>query len=153
MSLHKLRAVFKDLNDKSDKAREAALFEIQELKKDLTELQRHLSGRKRETSIVPEDLIRSAYDISYHYRGMQQRQAILAELHEEMEIADAMEYLESRGAKMLQRPAGWHWTSSQDERFLLHEDDAITAAKKLRKLLASGKRRKKTAKKKKALKN
>ncbi len=148
MSIHKLKAVFKDLTEKSEKAREAALFEVQELKKDLSEIQRYLSGRKKETSLVPEDFIRSAYDIAHHYRGMQQRMNILHELEEELQIADALEYLESRGAKMLQRPVGWHWTSSQDERFLLHEDNALKAAKKLRTLLASGKRRKKTKKKK-----
>lgn len=148
MSLHKLRAVFRDLTDKSDNAREAALFEVQELKKDLSELQRHLSGRKKETSIVPEDIIRSAYDIAHHFRAMEQRRHILLELNEEMEVADAVEYLESRGAKMLQRPSGWHWTSSQDERFLLDNEDPLKAAGKLRKLLAGGKRRKKVGKKK-----
>ncbi|KAB1440912.1 hypothetical protein [Pseudodesulfovibrio senegalensis] len=149
MSMHKIRAVFKDLTAKVDRDREAALFEVQELKKDLGEMQRHLSGRKKQTSLEPEDFIRSAYDIAHHFRGMKQRLAILQELEEEMRVADALEYLESRGAKMLQRPAGWHWTSSQDERFLLHEDDPLKAEKKLRTLLANGKRRKKTRKKKK----
>lgn len=149
MSLHKIRAVFRDLTSKSDTAREAALFEIQELKKDLTELQRHLSGRKKQTSIVPDDIIRSAFDISHHFRAMKERQNVMHEMEEEMAIADAMEYLDSRGAKMLKKPSGWHWTSSQDERFMLHEDDAIKAAAKLRKLLGSGKRRKKATRKKK----
>lgn len=149
MSIYKLRAVFKGLTSQAEKEREAALFEVQELKKDLTEIQRYLAGRKKHTSLVPEDFIRSAYDIAHHYRAMKERLAILNELEEEMQEAKAMEYLESRGAKLLQRPAGWHWTSSQDKRFLLHEHDACLAAKKLRALLSSGKRKKKNKPRKK----
>ena len=45
MSSQKLRAIYKQLNDKIDDATEAALFEVKELKTDLNELQRHLSGQ------------------------------------------------------------------------------------------------------------
>ena len=148
MSTQKLRAIYKQLTDKIDISKEKALFEVKELKTDLNELQRHLSGRKKETDLQPEDLLRSAYEIAQFLRDMQKRQEILAELEGVAAETEAEEYLLSRGAKLLTRPAGWHFQTSK-ERFLLHESDVVQAAAKLRKLLAAGKRLKKPAKKKK----
>nr|WP_319582782.1 hypothetical protein [uncultured Pseudodesulfovibrio sp.] len=118
------------------------------MKADLNELQRHLSGRKKHTDLQPEDLLRSAYEIAQFLRDMQKRQEILAELEGVAAETEAEEYLLSRGAKLLTRPAGWHFQTSK-ERFLLHESDMVEAAAELRKLLAAGKRLKKPAKKKK----
>lgn len=147
MSLRKLTALFRLLDNKSNAAREAALYEIRELKADLSELERYLQGRKKQTDIQPEDFIRSSYEIAAQLREIRQRDAVAEELKDESARVDAEEYLESRGAKFLKRPAGWHWTSSRDERFLLHEHNPLLAADELRKLLASGKKRKKTKKK------
>lgn len=147
MSNQKLRAIYKQLNEKIDKATDTALFEIKELKNDLNELQRHYSGRKKVTDIQPDDIIRSAYEISHMMRDIQKRKEILAELEEVAAETEALEYLDSRGAKLLTRPAGWHFQTSK-ERFLLHEEDAVKAAEKLRKLLAAGKRLKKPKKRK-----
>ena len=148
MSTQKLRAIYKQLTDKIDISKDKALFEVKELKTDLNELQRHLSGRKKETDIQPEDLLRSAYEIAQYLRDMQKRQEVLAELEEVAAETEAEEYLLSRGAKLLTRPAGWHFQTSK-ERFLLHESDVVQAAAKLRKLLAAGKRLKRPAKRKK----
>jgi len=148
MSTQKLRAIYKQLTDKIDASKEKALFEVKELKTDLNELQRHLSGRKKHTDIQPEDMLRSAYEIAQFLRDMQKRQEILAELEEVAAETEAEEYLLSRGAKLLTRPAGWHFQTSK-ERFMLHESDLVLAAAELRKLLAAGKRLKKPAKKKK----
>lgn len=148
MSNRKLHAIYKQLNDKIDEAREAALFEVKELKADLNELQRHYSGRKKVTDIQPDDILRSAYEIAHRMREMEKRKEVLAEMEDVAAEAESLEYLESRGAKLLTRPAGWHFQTSK-ERFLLHEDDPVQAAVKLRKLLAAGKRLKKPKKKKK----
>ena len=148
MSTQKLRAIYKQLTDKIDASKGKALFEVKELKADLNELQRHLSGRKKHTDIQPEDMLRSAYEIAQFLRDMQKRQEILAELEEVAAETEAEEYLLSRGAKLLTRPAGWHFQTSK-ERFMLHESDLVLAAAELRKLLAAGKRLKKPAKKKK----
>jgi hypothetical protein len=148
MSTQKLRAIYKQLTDKIDISKEKALFEVKELKTDLNELQRHLSGRKKETDLQPEDLLRSAYEIAQYLRDMQKREEILAELEEVAAETEAEEYLISRGAKLLTRPAGWHFQTAK-ERFLLHESDVVQAAAELRKLLAAGKRLKRPAKKKK----
>jgi hypothetical protein len=148
MSTQKLRAIYKQLTDKIDTSKEKALFEIKELKTDLNELQRHLSGRKKETDIQPEDLLRSVYEIAQFLRDVRKREEILAELEEVAAETEAEEYLLSRGAKLLTRPVGWHFQTSK-ERFLLHESDVVRAAAELRKLLASGKRLKKPAKRKK----
>ncbi|MEZ7198475.1 hypothetical protein [Pseudodesulfovibrio karagichevae] len=148
MSTQKLRAIYKQLTDKIDISREKALFEIKELKTDLNELQRHLSGRKKDTDIQPEDLMRSVYEIAQFLRDMRKREEILAELEGVAAETEAEEYLLSRGAKLLTRPAGWHFQTAK-ERFLLHETDMVQAAAELRKLLAAGKRLKKPAKKKK----
>ncbi len=148
MSTQKLRAIYKQLTDKIDDSKESALFEVKELKTDLNELQRHLSGRKKVTDIQPDDILRSAYEIAHHLREMQQRKEILAELEDVAAETEALAYLDSRGAKLLTRPAGWHFQTSK-ERFLLHADDPVQAAVKLRKLLAAGKRLKKPKKKKK----
>jgi hypothetical protein len=148
MSTHKLRAIYKQLTDKIEDSRERALFEVKELKDDLNELQRHLSGRKKETSIQPDDILRSAYEISHRLREMDKRREILAEMECVAAETEALEYLDSRGAKLLTRPAGWHFQTSA-ERFLLHSDDAVQAAAELRRLLAAGKRLKRPAKKKK----
>ena len=145
MSNHKLRAIYKQLNDKIDNAREAALFEITELKADLNELQRHLSGRKKTTDIQPDDVLRSAYEITHRMREIAKRREILSEMEGVAAETEALEYLDSRGAKLLARPAGWHFQTSK-ERFLLHESDAVEAAAELRKLLAAGKRLKRPKK-------
>jgi hypothetical protein len=139
MSTHKLRAIYKQLSDKVEEAREAALFEIKELKADLNELQRHYSGRKKQTDINADDILRSAYEIAHRMRDMRQRQEILMGMEDVAAEADALVYLDSRGAKLLTRPAGWHFQTSK-ERFLLHENDPVEAAVELRKLLAAGKR-------------
>ncbi|QGY39585.1 hypothetical protein GM415_05455 [Pseudodesulfovibrio cashew] len=148
MSAHKLRAIYKQLNDKIDEATEAALFEIKELKTDLNELQRHFSGRKKVTDIQPDDVLRSAYEIAHRMRDIQKRKEILAEMEDVAAETEALGYLESRGAKLLTRPAGWHFQTAK-ERFLLHESDPVAAAAELRKLLAAGKRLKRPAKRKK----
>lgn len=148
MSTQKLRAIYKQLSDRIDDSKEKALFEIKELKDDLNELQRHLSGRKKATDIQPDDILRSAYEISQRMREMDERRAILDQMEFVAAEADALEYLESRGAKLLTRPVGWHFQTSA-ERFLLHVDDPVAAAAELRKLLAAGKRLKRPAKKKK----
>ncbi|BCS88964.1 hypothetical protein [Pseudodesulfovibrio sediminis] len=147
MSTLRLRAIYKQLDDKIGNSKEAALFEVKELKADLNELQRYLSGRKKETTLQPEDFLRSAYEIAQYLRDMQKREEVLAEMQDVAAAIEAEEYLESRGAKLLSRPAGWHFQTSK-ERFLLHADDPVKAAVKLRKLLASGKRLKKIRKKK-----
>jgi len=148
MSKQKLRAIYKELSDKIDTSQEAALFEVKELKADLNELQRHLSGRKKTTNLQPEDFLRSAYDIAQHLRDMQKRREILAEMQDVAAETEAEAYLMSRGAKLLTRPVGWHFQTSK-ERFLLHAKDSVQAAAKLRKLLAEGKRLKRPKKKKK----
>lgn len=148
MSAQKLRAIYKQMTDKIEDAQEAALFEIVELKTDLNELQRHFSGRKKVTDIQPDDILRSAYEISRRMRELMQRKEILAEMEGVAAESEALEYLESRGAKLLTRPVGWHFQTSK-ERFLLHAEDAVAAAEELRKLLAAGKRLKRPAKKKK----
>lgn len=148
MSHHKLRAIYKQLTDKIEDAKEAALFEVKELKDDLNELQRHLSGRKKSTDIQPDDILRSAYEISNKLREMRKRQEILAEMEEVAAENEAEEYLNARGAKLLSRPIGWHFQTAK-ERFLLHTDDAVIAAEELRKLIAAGKRLKRAPKKKK----
>jgi len=148
MSKQKLRAIYKQLTDKIENSRETALFEVKELKTDLNELQRHLSGRKKTTDIQPDDILRSAYEITYKLREMQKRGEILAEMESVAAENEADEYLNSRGAKFLNRPVGWHFQTSK-ERILLHENDAVIAAAELRKLLAAGKRLKRTTKKKK----
>ena len=148
MSTQKLRAIYKQLNDKIEDAREAALFEIKELKTDLNELQRHYSGRKKVTEIQPDDILRSAYEITHKMREIQKRKEILVEMEDVAAETEALGYLEARGAKLLTRPAGWHFQTSK-ERFLLHESDPVEAAAELRKLMAAGKRLKKPKKRKK----
>ncbi len=148
MSSQKLRAIYKQLTDKIDDSKEAAIFEIKELKADLNELQRHLSGRKKTTDIQPDDVLRSAYEIAHSIREIRQRSAILVEMEDVAAETEALEYLDSRGAKLLTRPAGWHFQTAK-ERFLLHGDDPVLAAVELRKLLGAGKRLKKPRKKKK----
>ena len=147
MSTQNLRAIYKQLSDKIDTSKEAALFEVKELKADLNELQRHLSGRKKTTDLQPEDFLRSAYEIAQFLRDIDKRQEILNEMQGVAAETDAEEYLLSRGAKLLTRPAGWHFQTSK-ERFLLHEKDSVKAAAELRKLLAAGKRLKRPKKKK-----
>lgn len=146
MSSQKLRAIYKQLNDKIENSKELAVFEIKELKNDLNELQRYFSGRKKATDVQPDDILRSAYEIASQMREMGKRQEILTEMEDVAAETEALDYLDSRGAKLLTRPAGWHFQTTK-ERFLLHENDAVEAAVELRKLLAAGKRLKKPKKK------
>ncbi len=145
MPNQKLRAIYKQLNDKIEEAQEAALFEIKELKTDLNELQRHLSGRKKTINVQPDDILRSAHEVTYRMHEIQKRRDILAEMEDVAAEAEALEYLEARGAKLLTRPIGWHFQTSK-ERFMLHPNDAVEAAEELRKLMKAGKRLKKPKK-------
>ena len=97
MSTQKLRSIYKQLDDKIDNSKEAALFEIKELKADLNELQRHLSGRKKDTDIQPDDILRSAYEIAQFLRDIKKREEILTEMQDVAAESEAEEYLLSRG--------------------------------------------------------
>lgn len=149
MSAYKIKALLTSLTQATDDAREKALFEIRDMKKDIFELEKFLAGRKKVTEIEADDIIRSAYDFAHYYRDMRLRASLIAGLEQDLAEAEAREYLEERDAKLLKKPAGWHWTSSQDERHLLHADDPIQAAEALRKLFASGKKRKRKTRRKK----
>ena len=141
MSMKPLKAVLQKLERRAESSRQAALEEVRELRRELADLERYLSGKRKSTAVVTEDILRSAFDIHHHTDTFTELGSHAATMAADYRDEEAVEYLLSRGARQLKKD-GWLWTSSKEQTYVLdREGDPVKAEKKLRKLLASGKRR------------
>ena len=142
MSMKPLKAVLQKLERRAESSRRAALEEVRELRRELADLERYLSGKRKSTAVVTEDILRSAFDIHHHTGTFTELGAQAGAMARDYHAEESTEYLLSRGARQ-ERKDGWLWTSSKNQTYVLdREGDPVKAEKKLRRLLSSGKRRK-----------
>ncbi|WP_321402876.1 hypothetical protein [Maridesulfovibrio sp.] len=139
-------AITNAIDDKSEEARKDALFEIRSMKKDLAQLEKDLSSKKCEIEDPAFDLVHSAFEIFRHTQVMAENRKLTVQIDESLEKASYKDYLDSKGARVLKKPEGWHWISPQGEMHYLGEaGDTQAAAEKLESIVSS-KRKKPAAK-------
>ncbi len=138
--------VTKAIESKSETARNEALFEIRSLKKDLAKLEKELSSKKCVVEDPAFDLVHSAFEIFRHTQVMSENKKLTEEIDESLEKSSFKDFLDSKGARILKKPEGWHWISPAGEmHYLGPGSDAQGAAKKLESIVS--KRSKPVAKK------
>ncbi len=136
--------------DNSEAARNAALFEIRSLKKDLAQLEKELSSKKNDNIDPAFDLIHSAFEIFRYTQVIAENIKLTEQIDEALEKSSYKDFLDSKGARILKKPEGWHWISPAGEmHFLGAGSETQAAAEKLESIISS---RKKPAKKKAAAK-
>ena len=135
--------VLSTLTEKMDEAKESALYEIKELKADLVNLEKIISGRKKQQDVSILDIINSAFELYRHSQVFFENKKLIETIENDMAEALATDQLITNGAQLLKKPAGWHWISPKGEMFHLGDSaEPVAASKKLNTLL---KRRKKKA--------
>ncbi|SDL41054.1 hypothetical protein SAMN05660337_2954 [Maridesulfovibrio ferrireducens] len=142
-------AVTNAIEANSDSARNAALFEIRSLKKDLAQLEKELSSKKGESIEPAFDLIHSAFEIFRHTQVMAENKKLTEQIDDSLEKSSYKDFLDSKGARILKKPEGWHWISPAGEmHFLGAGSETQAAAEKLESIIS----RKRSAPKKAAAK-
>ncbi|WP_432737534.1 hypothetical protein [Maridesulfovibrio sp. FT414] len=132
---------------KSEEARKDALFEIRTLKKDLAQLEKDLTSKKIEMEDPAFDLIHSAFEIFRHTQIIAESRKLNQQIEDSLEKASYKDFLDSKGARILKKPEGWHWISPQGEMHYLGDAaDTQAAAEKLESIMTA--KRKKPAPKK-----
>lgn len=140
-------AVTNAIDAKSEEARKEALFEIRSMKKDLAQLEKELSSKKCELEGPAFDLVHSAFEIFRHTQVMAENRKLNQQIDESLEKASFKDYLDTKGARVLKKPEGWHWISPAGEMHYLGESsDTQGAAEKLESIIST-KRKKPAAKK------
>lgn len=129
--------MFKAMQEAVEDSREIALAEIKELKRDLTTLERILSGRKKNAddfSLI--DVAHGAFEIYRTATVVLENERLMGDMQDAMDESLAVDFLTAHGANLLKEPAGWHWISPKGVMRCLGEEDApIEAAKKLKRYL------------------
>ena len=138
------------IGDNSEAARNSALFEIRSLKKDLAQLEKELSSKKIEAIDPAFDLIHSAFEIFRYTQVIAENIKLTEQIDDALEKSSYKDFLDSKGARILKKPEGWHWISPAGEmHFLGAGSETQAAAEKLESIISN---RKKPAKKKVAAK-
>lgn len=133
-------AVTNAISDKSEEARKDALFELRSMKKDLAQLEKELSSKKCVIEDPAFDLVHSAFEIFRHTQVMAENNKLIVQIDDSLEKASFKDYLDSKGARILKKPEGWHWISPQGEMHYLGEaGETQAAAEKLESLISNRK--------------
>ena len=131
-------AVIKTVDAKSEEARTEALFEVRSLKKDLVKLEKDLSSKKCTIEDPAFDLVHSAFEIFRHTQVIVENRKLNEQIELGLERYSYKEFLDSKGARVLKKPEGWHWISPAGEmHFLGESSDAQAAAEKLESIMVS----------------
>ena len=139
----------RNIEQKNEEATSLALAEIRDLKNDLVEIEKVLTGKKKGTKIALMDIPCGAFEVYKNVALIFQNMEMLDSLGKGREEAKIVDYLDRRGARLLKKPEGWHWFSPQGEMvFLGGPDDVFKAGQKLKTLLTRKARGKSTAVKK-----
>jgi len=126
----------KAVRERNDQARETALEEMRELRKDLNLLERILTGKQKPGDYSPFDLVHSAFELFRAACFILDNDSLAAGMEDETRRAQAQDVLDRAGAKLLTRPAGWHWISPAGEmHFLAKPGEVEKAAEKLAPLI------------------
>ncbi len=128
--------VFKTLLETTENARSIARQEISELKKELTVLDRILSGRTKDNDYPLIDIPHSAFEIFRTASMVLENERMLTEMGDAVDRSLAEDFLLQQHAAALKEPEGWHWISPKGVmRYLGPVDDPIAAASKLKRYL------------------
>lgn len=109
----------KSLREQGDMARDMAMAELKDLKKDLQELEKTLTAKKAPDQGLLMDISHGAFELfrtASIVLEMENLQNLLLGAAEE---GRDLEYLEKKGAMLLTKPEGWHWFSPKGEMFFL----------------------------------
>lgn len=122
----------KTIKEQGDLAREMAMAELKDLKKDLQELEKALLSKKTPDQGQLMDITHGASELFRTASIVLQSDALLEQLQHAVEEGKDLEYLEKKGAMLLTKPEGWHWFSPKGEMlFLAPPNETRLAAQKL----------------------
>jgi 2-phospho-L-lactate guanylyltransferase (CobY/MobA/RfbA family) len=125
------------IRTRGTEAREMALHELGELKKDVLLLEKTLAGKGRqELSTAPLfDIVHGAQEVFRTVAIVIETESLLDAMAGEVEKAGQRDYLERHGARLLTKPEGWHWINTRGEMvFLGIEEETAKAADKLKRI-------------------
>ncbi len=135
--------VAKVLRERMEQSRQVALHEIREMRKALMDLEQFLNGKRKRPGADLFDLVHGAFELFRTSSALADYGKLLEEMGSEVDRSQTLALLEAKGARLLTRPAGWHWISPKGEmHFLAKKDEPEKALEALVKLQAGGKARK-----------
>lgn len=109
----------KNLKEQSDMARDMAIAELKDLKKDLQDLEKALAAKKTPDQALLMDISHGAFELFRTASIVLETDNLQNLLSEAAEEGKDLEYLEKKGAMLLTKPEGWHWFSPKGEMFFL----------------------------------
>lgn len=122
----------KSLREQGDMARDMAMAELKDLKKDLLELEKALTARKAPDQGLLMDISHGAFELFRTASVVLETDNLQHLLQSAAEEGKDLEYLEKKGAMLLTKPEGWHWFSPKGEMlFLAAAGETRQAAQKL----------------------
>lgn len=133
----------KVLQERMEQSRQVALHEVRELRKALADLEQFLTGKRKRPGPDMFDVVHSAFEIFRNSSALADYGKLLEDLGSEVDRSQALALLGAKGARLLTRPAGWHWINPKGEmHFLAKKDEPEKALDALGKLQSGGKPRK-----------
>lgn len=109
----------KTLKEQGDMARDMAVAELKDLKKDLLELEKALTAKKTPDQGLLMDISHGAFELFRTASIVLETDSLQEQLQSAVEEGRDLEYLERKGAMLLTKPEGWHWFSPKGEMFFL----------------------------------
>lgn len=137
----------KAIKGQGDQARDMAIAELKDLKKDLLTLEKALARKKSPDQALLMDIAHGAFELFRTASIVLEADNLQERMSEAVERTKDLTYLEGKGAIKLNDPQGWHWFSPKGEMiFLADNDQTHAAATKLRSRLTRRPRAKTPAK-------
>jgi hypothetical protein len=122
----------KTIKEQGDMARDMAIAELRDLKKDLLELEKALSTKKTPDQGLLMDISHGAFELFRTASIVLETDNLQIQLQAAVEEGKDLEYLEKKGAMLLTKPEGWHGFSPKGEMlFLAAPGETRLAAQKL----------------------
>lgn len=126
----------KTLKEQGDLARDMALAELKDMKKDLLNLEKALASKKTPDQALLMDITHGAFELFRTASIVLETDTLQEHLNAAQETGRDLDYLEKKGALLLTKPEGWHWFSPKGEMtFLAPPGDTQLAASKLKERL------------------
>ncbi|NCD24025.1 MAG: hypothetical protein EOL86_00325 [Deltaproteobacteria bacterium] len=126
----------KTLGEQGDQARDMAVAELKDLKKDLAELEKALAAKKTPDQGLLMDICHGAFELFRTASIVLETDTLQGQLHGALEVGRDLEYLEKKGAMLLTKPEGWHWFTPKGEMiFLAAPSETRVAVQKLQERL------------------
>ncbi len=122
----------KTIKEQGDMARDMAIAELKDLKKDLLELEKALAAKKTPEQGLLMDISHGAFELFRTASIVLETDNLQVQLQQAVESGKDLEYLEKKGAILLTKPEGWHWFTPKGEMlFLAAPGETRLAAQKL----------------------